>query len=120
MENLPKNTIYKFTATSLEGKEIALSEYAGRVLLIVNTATHCGHVGQLQTLENVYQQYKEQGFEILGFPSNQFANQEPLEGKAIGEFCTTNYGVSFQLFDKINVRGRDAHPLFKFFGDKKQ
>lgn len=120
MKKIQENTIYKFTATTLDGKEIALSEYAGKVLLIVNTATHCGHVGQLKTLENVYQQFKDQGFEVLGFPSNQFANQEPLDGNSISEFCSKNYGVSFQLFDKTNVRGKNAHPLFTFFGDKKQ
>ena len=111
-------SIYNFTADSVNGKEIPLSNYKGKVLLIVNTATHCGQVPQLGKLEKLYQHYKDQGFEILGFPSNQFANQEPLDGADINEFCAVNYGVSFTIFQKTKVRGKHAHPLFKFFRNK--
>lgn len=114
------NTIYDFTVKNLQGKEVSLSDYKGKVLLIVNTATHCGQVPQLGKLEKLYQQYRDQGFEVLGFPSNQFAGQEPLKGKDIEEFCQVNYGVNFTMFDKVMVRGKNAHPLFKYFRNKKE
>lgn len=113
-------TIYQFTVKDLQGKEVPLANYKDKVLLIVNTATRCGEVPQLSKLESLYQKYKNQGFEVLGFPSNQFAKQEPLDGEAIAEYCQINYGVSFKMFDKVDVRGSNAHPVFQFFYDKKQ
>lgn len=120
MQNRQPNTIYNFNAIGLDGKDTALSGFKGKVLLIVNTATHCGQVAQLHKLEKIYNQYKNRGFEILAFPCNQFAGQEPLTGKAIEDFCKTRYNISFPIFQKICVRGYQAHPLFQFFGDKKQ
>lgn len=94
-------------------------DFRGKVLLIVNIASDCGFTPQLRELENLYQEFQGQDFEIIGFPSNDFGGQEPLDGEAIGEFCQTNYGVSFPVFAKTRVRGTYAHPLFKFLADKK-
>lgn len=110
--------ITDYTVTDMSGNEIALSKYAGKPLLIVNTASQCGLASQLKDLENLYQDYKGKGFVVLGFPCSQFMNQEPLEGKEIAEFCQMNYGVSFPLFDKIKVNGDDTHPLFKYLKDQ--
>ncbi len=110
-------SIYQFKVTTLQGKEISLEAYKGKVLLIVNTATRCGKRGQLEDLETIYQKYKDRGFSVLGFPSNDFA-QEPLNGEAIQEYCSINYGVTFPMMNKINVRGENADPLFSFFSDK--
>lgn len=112
-------SIYQFKVTTLQGKEISLEDYKGKVILIVNTATRCGRRGQLEDLEKIYQKYKDKGFEVLGFPSNDFA-QEPLNGEAIQEYCSINFGVTFPMMNKINVRGENADPLFKFFSDKNQ
>lgn len=112
-------SIYQFKVTTLQGKEISLEDYKGKVILIVNTATRCGRRGQLEDLEKIYQKYKDKGFVVLGFPSNDFA-QEPLNGEAIQEYCSINYGVTFPMMNKINVRGKNADPLFKFFSDKNQ
>lgn len=110
-------SIYQFKVTTLQGKEISLEDYKGKVILIVNTATRCGRRGQLEDLEKIYQKYKDKGFVVLGFPSNDFA-QEPLNGEAIQEYCEINFGVTFPMMNKINVRGENADPLFKFFSDK--
>lgn len=113
-----KKTVYSFPVKKLTGEEVSLDIYKGKVLLIVNTASACGEVGQLGELEELYKEFKDQGLVVIGFPSNDFSDQEPLEGKAIEQFCQINYGVSFPIFDKIKVRGDDAHPLFLFFADK--
>lgn len=110
-------SIYQFKVKTLQGKEISLEAYKGKVILIVNTATRCGRRGQLEDLELIYQQFKDRGFIVIGFPSNDFA-QEPLNGEAISEYCSINYGVTFPMMNKINVRGENADPLFKFFSDK--
>ena len=91
-----------------------LSNYKGKVFLIVNTASKCGFTPQFAGLENLYEKYKDKGFEILGFPSNQFRNQDPGTNKEIEQFCRLNYGVTFQMFEKIDVNGESAHPLYKF------
>lgn len=106
--------IYQFQAERLEGGEQALADYRGKVLLIVNTASKCGFTPQFEGLEALYQQYHAQGLEILGFPCNQFAGQEPGDATQIGEFCQRNYGVSFPMFAKIDVKGKHAHPLFQY------
>ncbi len=111
-------TIYGFTATDMRGNEVSLEKYRGKVVLIVNTASRCGEAPQLEKLEALYQRYKDRGFEILGFPCGQFAGQEPLEGEAIAEFCKINYGVTFPMFQKVDVRGKNAHPLFNFLASK--
>lgn len=107
-------TIYDFSAEKLEGGEQSLSDYQGKVLLIVNTASKCGFTPQFEGLEKVYQKYQSQGLVVLGFPCNQFAGQDPGSNSEIGEFCQRNYGVSFPMFAKIDVNGSDAHPIYKF------
>jgi glutathione peroxidase len=106
-------TVYDFKANSLGGKSIDLKKYRGKVLLIVNTASNCGFTPQYKGLEAVYEQFQDKGVEVLGFPCNQFGAQEPGAADEIGAFCEKNYGVTFPLFDKVNVNGADAHPLFK-------
>lgn len=107
-------TIYDFSAEKLEGGTQALRDYAGKVVLIVNTASKCGFTPQFDGLEKVYEKYKDQGFVVLGFPCNQFASQDPGSNTDIGEFCQRNYGVSFPMFAKIDVNGGKAHPLYKY------
>jgi glutathione peroxidase len=107
-------TAYDFDAESLDGKPATLKEYAGRVALIVNTASKCGFTPQYAGLEKVYEVYKERGFVVLGFPCDQFGHQEPGSNAEIGEFCQKNYGVSFPMFGKIDVNGAATHPLYQF------
>lgn len=110
--------IYDLSATTMQGKDVSFERYRGKVLLIVNIATQCGQAPQLEKLEAVYQKYKSKGLEIIAFPSNDFA-QEPRSGNDISEFCAVNYGVTFQVYQKIHVKGSEAHPIFKFLNDKK-
>jgi len=109
---MPK--IYTFKARGLDGKEIDFSNYKGDVLLIVNTASKCGFTPQYAGLEKLYQKYSGRGLIILGFPCNQFGNQEPGDNETIATFCQQNYDVNFQMFEKIDVNGKDAHPLYKY------
>lgn len=109
-----KNNFYQFSATSLQGKEINMESYNGKTILVVNTASKCGLTPQFEGLENLYQKYKEKGLVILGFPCNQFANQEPGDEKSILEGCVINYGVTFQMFSKVDVNDENAHPIFKY------
>lgn len=109
-----EKTVYEFTAKTIDGKDKSLADYKGKVLLIVNVASKCGFTPQYKGLEELYRKYKDKGFEVLGFPCNQFGSQEPGTNEEIAEFCTTNYGVTFQMFDKIDVNGENAHPLYKF------
>ena len=106
-------TVFDLTADSLSGQAVNLDQYRGRVLLIVNTASKCGFTPQYQGLEAVYQQFKDRGATVLGFPCNQFGGQEPGDAGEIGAFCEKNYGVTFPLFAKIDVNGEHAHPLFQ-------
>ena len=110
-------SIYDFSATSLGGKEADLAATKGKVLLIVNTASKCGFTPQYDGLEKVYEKYQGQGFEVLGFPCNQFGGQEPGESGDIAQFCEKNYGVTFPMFEKVDVNGDAAHPLFKYLKD---
>ena len=110
--------IYAFNAPRLNGQEQSLAEYDGRVMLIVNTASKCGFTPQYEGLEKLYQQYKDKGLVVLGFPCNQFGSQEPGGKEDIQEFCQLNYGVSFPMFDKIDVNGSITHPLYEYL--KKQ
>ncbi len=105
--------VYHFSANSLAGAPVALEQYRGQVLLIVNTASACGFTPQYQGLEAVYRQFKDRGVVVLGFPCNQFGGQEPGQAEQIGAFCEKNYGVSFPLFAKVEVNGPAAHPLFR-------
>lgn len=111
-------TIYPFKARKISGDEISLSDYTNKVLMIVNTASECGFTPQLKDLAALKNEFMGQDFEILAFPSNDFGGQEPLEGDAIAAFCE-NYGSNFPVFDKVTVKGAQAHPLYKFFADKK-
>lgn len=104
---------YRIKATSLQGDEIEMERFKDKVVLVVNTASKCGFTPQYAGLEKLHEDYKDKGLEILGFPCNQFAGQEP-GGKDEIEACLINYGVDFQMFDKINVNGKNAHPIFKF------
>lgn len=106
--------IHDIKVINNEQKELSLGSYKGKVLLIVNTATKCGLTPQYEGLEKLYQTYKDQGFEILDFPSNQFLNQAPGTDKEIQSFCTLNYQTTFPRFSKINVNGTDASPLYKY------
>lgn len=115
-----ENTIFRFNIEKINGQKISLSDYKGKVLLIVNTATECGFTPQLKELEELYQKYRGEDFEIIGIPSNDFGRQEPREGEDIMEFCRVNYGVTFPVFSKTKIRGPYAHPLYKFLSDKKQ
>jgi glutathione peroxidase len=104
---------YDFEAAAINGELVGLGRYHGKVLLIVNTASECGFTPQYKGLEEVYQKFKERGFEVLGFPCNQFGKQEPGTEQEIHAFCERNYGVTFPLFSKVEVNGDNAHPLFK-------
>ena len=106
--------VYDFVVKNIRGEEKSLADYKGKVLLVVNTASKCGFTPQYKELQDLYLQYKEAGLEILGFPSNQFAEQEPGSNDEVQEFCRLNYGVTFPLFAKGDVRGENAQPLFQY------
>ncbi|MDY7538874.1 glutathione peroxidase [Undibacterium sp. 5I1] len=110
--------VLDFNADNLQGQPVDLKQYAGKVLLIVNTASNCGFTPQYKGLEAVYQQFRDKGVEVLGFPCNQFGHQEPGTADEIGSFCEKNYGVTFPLFAKIDVNGKDTHPLYQFLKSK--
>jgi glutathione peroxidase len=107
-------TIYDFTVEDADGKSVSLLQYKGKVLLIVNVASKCGFTPQYEGLQKLYSEFHDKGFEILGFPCNQFAGQEKGTNEEIQQFCKMNYGVTFQVFSKINVNGKDSHPLYKY------
>ena len=108
------STLHDFSANGLDGNNIALKNYQGKVVLVVNTASKCGLTPQYAGLEALHEKYAKRGLEVLGFPCNQFAGQEPGSAEEIGAFCRNNYGVGFQMFDKIDVNGEGAHPLYKW------
>jgi glutathione peroxidase len=112
-------TLSDFKATRLDGTTEDLSEYDGKVVLVVNTASQCGFTPQFEGLEKLYEQYADQGLVVLGFPCNQFGGQEPGDAEQIGAFCQKNYGVTFPMFDKVEVNGDDAHPLFQWLREEK-
>ncbi len=107
------SSVHQFEMKTITGKPNKLGDYKGKVLLIVNTASKCGLTPQFEGLEDLYNKYKDQGFEILGFPCNQFAQQDPGTNDEIQEFCQVNYGVSFPMHEKIDVNGKTTHPLFQ-------
>lgn len=108
-----KGNIFDLVVKDIDGKDVKLSDYKGKVLLIVNVASKCGYTPQYEGLQKIYEEYKEKGFEILAFPCNDFKGQEPGTNEEIKEFCTLNYGVSFKLFDKVKVLGSDREPLYE-------
>lgn len=109
-----QKTVYSFAMKTVDGKDRPLSEYSGKVLLVVNVASRCGYTPQYKDLQAVYEKYKDRGFRILAFPANNFGAQEPGTDKEIKEFCETNYHVSFDLFSKVSVKGEDQHPLYRY------
>lgn len=114
------SSVHDFTAKRLSGKEEDLAGYKGKALLIVNVASKCGFTPQYDGLQKLYDSNKDKGFEILGFPCNQFGAQEPGDEKEIAKFCAVNYGVTFPMFAKIDVNGENAHPLYKFLKKEKK
>jgi len=111
--------IYDIAVKDIDGKEIPLSNYKGKALLIVNTASQCGFTPQYAGLEELHKKYKDKGFEVLGFPCNQFGSQEPGTEKEIKSFCETSFGVSFPMFAKVEVNGANAHPLYQYLKSEK-
>ncbi len=118
MQEITVNTIYDFKVKNIAGEEVSLQQYEGKVCLIVNTASKCGFTPQLNAMEDLYREFQKEGLEILAFPSNDFAGQEPLEGKAIEQFCQLNYEASYPIFDKVHVKGANTHPLFHFLSKR--
>lgn len=112
-------TLSDFSANSLAGQQVDLSQYAGKVVLVVNTASKCGFTPQYKGLEELYEKYQDKGLVILGFPCDQFGHQEPGTDGEIQEFCQLNYGVSFPMFSKIEVNGDGAHPLYQWLRTEK-
>jgi len=113
-----ERSVYDFSMKNIDGQDIKLDAYKGKVVMIVNVASKCGYTPQYEGLEAIYKKYKDQGFEILGFPANNFMGQEPGTEKEIKEFCSTKYGVTFPMFAKISVTGADQHPLYTFLTSK--
>jgi glutathione peroxidase len=111
---MEKQTIYNFSAPLLDGRELCLDQFSGRVLLVVNTASKCGFTPQYAGLESLYRNYRHRGFSVLGFPSNQFGAQEPGSADEIAAFCETRFRITFPLFAKVDVNGPEAHPLYRF------
>ena len=118
LSNASVQTVYDFNVKNDEGKEVSLSDYKGKVILIVNTATRCGFTPQYKELEELYQKYSQSGLEILDFPCNQFGQQAPGSIEEIHNFCTANFNIHFPQFDKIDVNGDNAHPLFTYLKSK--
>lgn len=114
----PANAFYQLSANTPQGRPVEMADYKGKVVLVVNTATQCGLTPQFEGLEKLHQQYKDRGLVILGFPCNQFGSQEPLSNETMEESCKINHGVTFPLFEKIDVNGPNTHPVFKFLKNK--
>ena len=115
----PEKSIYEFSMKDIDGRDVTLDAYKGKVLLIVNTASKCGYTSQYEGLEKIYDKYKDRGFVVLGFPANNFMGQEPGTEQEIKEFCQLKYDVSFPMFSKISVKGPDQHPLYTFLTNPK-
>lgn len=118
-EAAPSN-IYDYSARAITGEQVSMARFRDQVCLLVNVASECGFTPQYQGLEALYQRYRTQGFTVLGFPCNQFGQQEPGGADEIGQFCQVNYGVSFPMFGKIDVNGAQAHPLYKYLTHEKR
>lgn len=112
-------SIYDFKVNDIDGNEVSLDEYKGKVIIIVNTASKCGYTPQFQDLQSLYEKYENKGLVILGFPCNQFLGQEPGNNDEVKSFCLLNYGVTFPMFEKVDVRGLNAIPLFNFLTHQK-
>lgn len=118
--NKTYQSIHDFSMESIEGKNISLADYKGKVLVIVNTASKCGLTPQYKEIEAFYKKYQSKGVEVLGFPANNFLSQEPGDNGQIAQFCEQNYGVTFQMFSKISVKGKDIDPLYSYLTNKSQ
>lgn len=116
---LRDHTLHDFDARLLTGEQVHLSDHRGKVVVVVNTASKCGFTPQFEELEQLYRTHAEQGLVVLGFPCNQFAHQDPGTSAEIGEFCQLNYGVTFPMFEKVDVNGEHAHPLFRWLKEQK-
>lgn len=114
----PQKNMYEFTMKDIDGKDIKLDAYKGKVVMIVNVASKCGYTSQYEGMETIHKKYKDQGLVVLGFPANNFMGQEPGTEKEIKEFCSTKYGVTFPMFSKISVTGADQHPLYTYLTSK--
>lgn len=112
-------SIYNFKVNDIDGNEVSLDQYKGKVIIIVNTASKCGYTPQFQDLQSLYEKYEDKGLVILGFPCNQFLGQEPGSNDEVKSFCLLNYGVTFPMFEKVDVRGLNAIPLFNFLINQK-
>jgi glutathione peroxidase len=119
MEPVRASSVHDFTMKDIDGGDVKLDKYKGGVVMIVNTASRCGYTPQYEGLQTIYDQYKDRGFVVLGFPANNFMGQEPGTEKEIKEFCTLKYNVTFPMFSKISVTGTDQHPLYGFLTNKK-
>jgi len=111
-------SVYDFTMNDIDGKPLSLSQFKGKVLLLVNTASFCGNTPQYEQLESMYEQYQDKGLEILAFPANNFGKQEPGSNEEIKQFCYTKYSLTFPLFSKISVKGSDKHPLYRYLTEE--
>ncbi len=114
----PERSVHEFTLKNIDGQDVKLDQYKGKVVMIVNTASRCGLTSQYEGLQKIYDTYKDKGFVVLGFPANNFMGQEPGTEAEIKEFCTLNYKVSFPMFAKVSVKGTDQHPLYTFLTHK--
>lgn len=118
-KTMKDSTIYDFSMTDINGKQVSLSDYKDKIVMIVNTASKCGNTPQYEGLQKIYDQYKDQGFVVLGFPANNFMGQEPGTDKEIKEFCTLKYNVTFPMFSKISVKGDDQNAFYKYLTNPK-
>lgn len=117
-KEVPVKSLYDIEVTTIDGETVKLEAYKGKTLLIVNTASRCGFTGQYEGLQKLYEDYKDRGLVVLGFPSNDFLGQEPGSNDEIEQFCKLNYGVTFPMFEKITVKGKDQHPLYAYLTSK--
>ncbi len=120
LKGQPTSSIHQFTATSIEGKQIDLKDFKGKKLIVVNTASECGLTPQFKELQALHSTYKDSGLIIIGFPTNDFAHQDPGTNDEIHSFCERNYGVTFLMMQKISVKGDDTHPIYKWLTQKSQ
>lgn len=118
MSTYASSTLYQFSAKDISGQEVNFKQYNGKVLLIVNTASKCGFTRQYASLQELYERYRDQGFEVLAFPANNFANQEPGTDEEIKKFCDLKFKVNFPLFSKISVKGQFMHPLYRYLTEE--
>lgn len=118
-QNLENKSFHDFTMKDIDGNEIELSQFAGKKVLVVNTASKCGFTPQYEGLQEIYEKYGSENFTVIGFPANNFKNQEPGSNEEIKQFCSKNYGVTFPMMEKISVKGEDQHPLYQWLTQKK-